>query len=161
MTRSIRYSYLNSLPADPAGLESVILADNKPRMPWYARPRNVAIFDAISTLLPRPERGCVDPAEARRQHVPGSPAVPWRALRQRDRPRRRTGIGLYTVIDGWYKQELVIDPETYTFMGAKTVAIEAHKSVATDGTRYIKKGQVLGWQALLESGIVHHPGQIP
>ena len=73
----------------------------------------------------------------------------------------RTGIGLYTVIDGWYKQELVIDPETYTFMGAKTVAIKAHKSVATDGTRYIKKGQVLGWQAPLESGIVRHRGQIP
>ncbi len=73
----------------------------------------------------------------------------------------RTGIGLYMVIDGWYKQEFVIDQDTYTFMGAKTVAIKAHKSVTTDGTRYIKKGQVLGWQALLESGIVRHPGQIP
>src|SRR6266851_5212983 len=59
--KSIRYSYLNSLPADPAGLESVILADNKPRMPWYARPRNVAIFDAISTLLQGQSEGVLIP----------------------------------------------------------------------------------------------------
>jgi hypothetical protein len=73
----------------------------------------------------------------------------------------RTGIGLYMVIDGWYKQELVISPETYTFMGEKTVAVRAHKSVATDGTKYINKGQVLGWKALLELAIVRHPGQMP
>ncbi len=159
--KSIRYSYLNSLPADPAGLESVILADNKPRMPWYARPRNVAIFDAISTLLQGQSEGVLIP--------PKLAASMYRVLQQLPGVHfdsgtdiaGRTGIGLYMVIDGWYKQELVINPGTYTFMGAKTVAIKAHKSVATDGTRYIKKGQVLGWQALLESGIVHHPGQIP
>ena len=159
--KSIRYSYLNSLPADPAGLESVILADNKPRMPWYARPRNVAIFDAISTLLQGQSEGVLIP--------PKLAASMYRVLQQLPGVHfdsgtdlaGRTGIGLYMVIDGWYKQELVINPETYTFMGAKTVAIKAHKSVATDGTRYIKKGQVLGWQALLESAIVRHPGQIP
>jgi hypothetical protein len=159
--KSIRYSYLNSLPADPAGLESVILADNKPRMPWYARPRNVAIFDAISTLLQGQSEGVLIP--------PKLAASMYRVLQQLPGVHfdsgtdlaGRAGIGLYMVIDGWYKQELVINPKTYTFMGAKTVAIKAHKSVATDGTRYIKKGQVLGWQALLESAIVRHPGQMP
>jgi len=139
MTRSIRYSYLNSLPADPAGLESVILADNKPRMPWYARPRNVAIFDAISTPLQGQSEGVLIP--------PKLAASKYRVLQQLPGVHfdsgtdiaGRTGIGLNMVIDGWYKQEFVI----------------------TDGTRYIKKGQVLGWQALLESGIVRHPGQIP
>ena len=40
------------------------------------------------------------------------------------------------------------------------VAVKAHTSVATDGTRYIKKGQVLGWEALLDIAVVRHAGQI-
>jgi len=130
-------------------------------MPWYARPRNVAIFDAISTPLQGQSEGVLIP--------PKLAASKYRVLQQLPGVHfdsgtdiaGRTGIGLNMVIDGWYKQGFVIDQETYTFVGAKTVAIKAHKSVTTDGTRYIKKGQVLGWQALLESGIVRHPGQIP
>ena len=38
---------------------------------------------------------------------------------------------------------------------------KAHQSVALDGLRQIRKGQVLSWVALLGSGIVRHPGQLP
>ena len=55
----------------------------------------------------------------------------------------------------------MINPVTYTFMGAKTVATQAHTDVATDGTRYIKNGQVLGWTALLAEAIVRQVGQLP
>jgi hypothetical protein len=159
--KSIRYSYLSSLPTDPARLAAVILADDKPGMPWYSTPDTVAIFNAISTLLQGETEGAWVP--------PRLAATMYRVLQRLPGVHfdagtdlaGRTGIGLYMVIDGWYKQELVINPETYTFMGAKTVAIRAHTSVATDGTRYITKGQVLGWQALLESAIVRHPGQLP
>jgi hypothetical protein len=159
--KSIRYSYLRSLPTDPARLESVILADNKPRMPWYVKSHNVAIFSAISTLLQGETEGAWIP--------PKLAATMYRVLRLLPGVHfeagtdlaGRSGIGLYMVIDGWYKQELVINPDTYTFMGAKTVAVKAHVDVATDGTRHIRKGQVLGWQALLESAIVRHPGQLP
>jgi len=41
------------------------------------------------------------------------------------------------------------------------VAIEDHVSTGTDGTMYIKKGQVLGWEALLGSAVVQRPGQLP
>jgi hypothetical protein len=149
------------LTTDPARLESVILADNNPRLPWYATPDNVAIFSAIATLLQGETEGVWMP--------PKLAATMYRVL-QRLRGVHfdsgtdlagRNGIGLYMIIDGWYKEELVINPETYTFMGVKTVAVTTHKDVATDGTRYIRKGQVLGWQALLESAIVRHPGQLP
>jgi hypothetical protein len=55
----------------------------------------------------------------------------------------------------------VIDPVTYAYMGDEWVAIKAHTSVATDGTRYIKKGQVLGWEALLKIAVVQKAGQLP
>jgi hypothetical protein len=73
----------------------------------------------------------------------------------------RTGLGFYVVIDHWYKQELVINPATYAFMGNKTVAVAAYEAVAADDRRPIKRGQVLGWEALLEEAIVSHPGQLP
>ena len=46
-------------------------------------------------------------------------------------------------------------------MGFKDVAIKDHWATATDGTRFIKKGQVLGWEALLGSAVVQRPGQLP
>jgi hypothetical protein len=61
----------------------------------------------------------------------------------------------------WYKQELVINPLTYTYMGDKSVAIKAHDLAGTDGTRHVRKGHVLGWEALLKSAIVQHARQLP
>ncbi|HEY6788150.1 MAG TPA: hypothetical protein VI365_12645, partial [Trebonia sp.] len=59
------------------------------------------------------------------------------------------------------KQELVIDPVTYTFMGFEDVAVADHAMVGTDGTRYVKKGHVMGWGAVLGIAIVQKPGQLP
>ncbi|HEY2314582.1 MAG TPA: hypothetical protein VGH96_13285, partial [Streptosporangiaceae bacterium] len=72
----------------------------------------------------------------------------------------RTGLGFYMVI-GYYKQELVVNPVTYTFMGEETIAVQAHQIVGTDGTFEIRQGQVLGWIALLDDAIVHRVGQLP
>jgi hypothetical protein len=33
--------------------------------------------------------------------------------------------------------------------------------VGTDGTRYVKKGHVMGWGAVLGLAIVQKPGQLP
>ncbi len=159
--KSIRYSYLSSLPTDPAGLESVILADNLPRMPWYFKAHNVAIFSAIATLLQGETEGAWIPPKLAATTYRVLQLLPGVHFEAGTDLAGRSGIGLYMVIDGWYKQELVINPDTYTFMGAKTVAVKAHVDVATDGTRHLRKGQVLGWQALLESAVVRHPGQLP
>lgn len=159
--KSISYSYLSSLPTDPAALERVILADNLPDMPWYASPDNVAIFNAITTLLEGQTEGVWIP--------PALAATMYKILQQLPGVHfdtaadlaGRTGIGFYMVIGGWYKQELVIDPDTYTYMGDESVAVTDHQQVATDGTSHIKAGQVLGWEALLNSAIVQQPGQLP
>ncbi len=159
--KSISYRYLDSLPADPARLAAVILADNDPRMPWYTSQPDVAIFEAIQTLLLGQSQGVWIPPELAATMYRLLQRLPEVHFDSASDLAGRTGLGLYIVIGGWQKQELVIDPVTYTFMGAKTVAIRAHTSVATDGTRYIKTGQVLGWSALLEEAIVQHVGQLP
>jgi hypothetical protein len=65
------------------------------------------------------------------------------------------------VLEGYFRQEIVIDPNTYTYMGFKDVVIKDHAMVGTDGTRYVKVGHVMGWGALLGSAIVDKPGQLP
>ena len=54
-----------------------------------------------------------------------------------------------------------IDPVTYAFMGYKDVAVADHTTVGNDGTRYVKKGHVMGWGAVLGIAIVQKPGQLP
>jgi hypothetical protein len=65
------------------------------------------------------------------------------------------------VQEGYLKEEIVINPRTYAYMGYQDVAVRAHTSVGTDMTSHFHKGQVLGWEARLESGIVQRPGQLP
>jgi hypothetical protein len=56
---------------------------------------------------------------------------------------------------------LVINPVTYTFMGYEDVAVANHAMVGTNGTRYVKKGHVMGWGAVLGTAVVQKPGQLP
>jgi hypothetical protein len=159
--KSVRYAYLNSLPADPARLRAVILSQNNPRMPWYEPDPDVAVFSAIATLLVGQTEGVWLP--------PRLAVTIYRLLQQTPGVHfdsaadlaGRTGLGFYMVMDGWQKHELVVNPLTYAYMGDEWIAVRAHTSVATDGTRHIRKGQVLGWEALLASAIVRHAGQIP
>jgi len=73
----------------------------------------------------------------------------------------RKALGLYTVQEGYLKDEIMINSTTYAYMGEQYVALRAHTDVGTDGTEHIKKGQILGWSALLDYGIVNNPGQLP
>lgn len=159
--KSTAYSYLASLPSSPAALESVIMTQNTKGTPWYQPSRDVAIFSAITVLFNGETEGVAVP--------PKLAATMWRTLRELPEVHferatdlaGRTGLGFYLVMEGYFKQELVVDPSTYAFMGEKDVAIKDHTMTGTDGTRHIANGQVLGWQALLASAIVHAPGQVP
>ncbi len=68
------------------------------------------------------------------------------------------------LVNGYIKQELVIDPTTYHYMGSKEVAVKDYLDPAaytTPGPHVSKAGTLLGWSALLGDTIVKHPGQLP
>ena len=149
--KSVSYSYLKSLPTDPARLRAIIAAE--------AGPTDANIFDAVQALLenavalPPRLNAALYGVLASLPHVRFEPSVTDLA--------GRTGVGLAIVEEGYIRQIIIINPASYAFMGEKSVAIGAHVSVALDGTLHAKKGQVLGWWALLRSGIVRHAGQLP
>jgi hypothetical protein len=158
--KSVSYSYLNSLPADPAKLAAVILAYNTVGSPWHTSQADVAIFTAIQTLLTGQTEGIWIPPKLAATMYRLLQILPEVKFDAATDLAGRTGLGFYMII-GYYKQELVVNPVTYTFMGEKTVAVQAHQLVGTDGTFNIRKGQVLGWIALLNEGIVGHVGDLP
>lgn len=159
---SVSYGYLSSLPADPAALAAAIRANNAPDVSCHLPgPDNIMIFEAIRTLLQGETEGAWVP--------PRLAASMYRLLQRLPGVRfdagidlaGRSGIGIYMIEDGWHKEELVINPMTYQFMGSETIAVRAHVSAGTDGIRRMKAGQVLGWMALLATAIVDKPGQLP
>jgi hypothetical protein len=158
---SSQYGYLNSLPTDPARLRAAILTQNNgPHVPCSQADPNVAVFSAIANLLFGQTEGVWLP--------PKLAAAMYRLLQQTPGVHfdtavdlaGRTGLGFSMAIDGWQKEEVVVNPTTYSYMGDEWVALQARSSAQTGGPA-VSKGQVLGWEALLASAIVQRPGQIP
>lgn len=156
------YAYLSSLPTDPAALESVILAANTPTgNPCYSPAPDVAIFTAVTNLLQDEVNGVLIPPKLAAALYHLLQRLPEVHFESETDLAGRTGLGLYMVMEGYYKREIVIDPASYMYMGEKTVAIKDHQSQVNDGHRFIKNGQVLGWSALLTLAVVARPGQVP
>jgi hypothetical protein len=157
---SATYPYLDSLPTNPGRLTALIKANLKaePNPIGADGEGNVGVFNAIQALMqnvvlpPRLLAGLYG-ALAR------DPAV--RFERSVTDIAGRSGVGFYTVQEGYLKEEIVINPRTYAYMGYQDVVIRAHTSVGLDMTSHFHKGQILGWEARLDSGIVQRPGQLP
>jgi hypothetical protein len=157
--KSVTYSYLDSLPTDPAALEKIILTDNRPGglIPTKAD----AVFDAIETLLSGETEGVVVPRKLEATLYRILQRLPGVHFDRATDLAGRSGLGFWMVREGYLKDEIVISPVTYDYMGSKSVALKNHTETETDGTRHIKAGQVTEWVALLGTAIVQHPGQLP
>jgi len=140
------YRYLARLPADPAALRRIILANN------HSDP--AAAFGAILGLMnlyPLPARFQAELYAV----LTGLPGVHF------DRSATdfvgRHGIGLYMIQTHFWKMEIIVNPRTYVYMGVLVVAVKAH----TEYGRHVRMGQIQNWNAVLGSGIVKKPGQVP
>nr|WP_300610091.1 CU044_5270 family protein [Trebonia sp.] len=156
----VSYAYLNSLPTSPARLMAVI-RDNLSSQPdpiGAEGTGNAGVFTAVQALM----QNVVLPPRllAALYGVPARDPV-VRFERSVTDLAGRTGVGFSTVQEGYLEEQIVINPKTYAYMGYVDVAVRAHSSTGLDETARFRKGQILGWQALLGSGIVQHPGQLP
>ncbi|MFD0852793.1 hypothetical protein ACFQ07_11185, partial [Actinomadura adrarensis] len=73
----------------------------------------------------------------------------------------RPAIGLARVAEGWLHQEVLLDPETYTYLGERSIAIKDHRIDGLDLKATIRKGTLQLLEVRLEAGIVDKPGQRP
>src|SRR6185437_16234419 len=104
-----------------------------------------AIFQAIETLLDAGEsQGVVVPPKLSATMYRVLQQLPGVTFRSATDLAGRAGIGFSMVLEGYFTQEIVIDPDTYAYMGFEDVVIKDHAMVGTDGTRYVKAGHVMG-----------------
>ncbi|GAA2598334.1 hypothetical protein SMC26_04665 [Actinomadura fulvescens] len=73
----------------------------------------------------------------------------------------RPGVTFYRIAEGYLRDEIMIDPATHQYLGFRAVAIKAHVTRGDDRDLRSKKGQILGWGGLAESGFVDGPGRRP
>jgi hypothetical protein len=145
------YQYLASLPAQPAALRKVILANN------HGDP--AAAFTAVENIF-----GFPIPARFQAELYAVLVSLPGVGFTQHAVDAAgRPGVGLYMVMhdspDG-YLEEVIVNPRTYAYMGGLAMVVHGHPSydalLADPG-----KGTVDESVAILDSGIVGQQGQTP
>jgi hypothetical protein len=157
------YPYLNSLPSRPAQLKAIIEANLKAQN-YVIGSGDIGVFNAIQALI----ENKVLPLRLRATLygvLASDPAVHFD-------PRvtdfgRQAGVAFYTRQEGYLKVEIVINPRTYAYMGDRYVAYRARNLPAAINNRipsgpylHIRKGQVTGEEAVLQSDIVARAGQV-
>jgi len=169
---SVTWSYLASLPIDPSALKRAILAHDKPVVatngsptpinnPCYEPDPDTAVFQAIHALFQDEVNGTLIPPRLAAALYGVLRLLPGVSFDSATDLAGRTGLGFSMVVYGFEREEIVIDPATYAYMGSESVAVADHTLSGTDGTRTVRAGQVLGWLALLNLAIVDRPGQLP
>ncbi|GAA2121151.1 CU044_5270 family protein [Actinomadura alba] len=129
-------------------------------------PRGVAAFNLVSEILesyyvPPRLQATLYGALAR---MPGVRMLPDSVDAQ-----GRHGLALYVMSEGYIRQEIILDRNTYRYLGSRWISVKDHtvppvgKGVETDSRTpiHIKKGSVLGLSAQLASAPVGKPGERP
>lgn len=142
------YQYLASLPAQPTALRKIILANNN------GDP--AAAFTAIEVLFgnfPLPARFQAELYAV----VVSLPGVHFtrNAIDADERP----GVGLYLVQDDRV-DEIIVNPRSYAYLGTLSIAVHGHPSYDTVLARP-SSAAIVESAAILNSGIVGRPGQVP
>jgi hypothetical protein len=154
--KSVSYDYLNSLPTDPAALEQILASQH------LTKTREHTIFQAIEELFVAEEGGgVVVPPKLSLTLYRVLQRLPGVTFDTATDLAGRSGVGFSMVIEGYLKEEIVIDPDTYVYMGYKDVVVKEKSIVDSNETNTYSAGQVLGWDALLGEAIVDKPGQLP
>ena len=142
------YAYLASLPAQPAALRKIILANN------HDDP--TAAFTAIESIFGNFPLSVQFQAELYAVLI-SLPGVGF--TDHAVDPAGRPGIGLYLVHDGLL-EGIIVNPRTYVYMGGLTIAVQGHPSYGAL-LAHPGKGTVLDCIAILNSGFVSQEGQVP
>ncbi|MFI0405324.1 hypothetical protein [Actinomadura sp. 3N508] len=73
----------------------------------------------------------------------------------------RPVLTLSHVSEGWLRQDILLDPETYTYRGHRSVVVKGHTRVPDGHGGTLKKGTIESQSALVAAGVVDQPGQRP
>ncbi|MEU8119071.1 CU044_5270 family protein [Spirillospora sp. NPDC049024] len=146
----IDYAAVAKLPTDPDGMLAWARAQEIPTEP------NGGAFQLLGSLLLN--NGALPPAQT---------AAAYRAMAKIpgvtvDRAAKdgagHKAISVSFLIEGWAKDEVLLDPSTYAYQGHRTTVAKDH--TMPDGGRFLT-GAVESYSVRLAAGVVDRPGQRP
>jgi len=71
----------------------------------------------------------------------------------------RPALAVARVQDGWLREEILLDPQTYHLIGERAIAIADHRASSDDGAWTVKKGTIERLVTRSAAAIVDKPGQ--
>lgn len=71
----------------------------------------------------------------------------------------RPALAVARVEEGWLRDEILLDPDTYRLIGERAIAIADHTGTGDDGAWTVRKGTVERQIVRLAAAIVDRPGQ--
>jgi hypothetical protein len=163
------YAYLRQLPTDPQALLARLYATFSPGVdPPYGKLRfsreeqHRLVFRLAMKLL----WSYVAPPGVQAAIYQALPSIPGVQL-QPDAvdAAGRHGVAFARVNDGRVREEIILDPQTYQYLGWRRIAVkdfvDKGSTIAGRKDPHIAKGTVLEWQARTAAAIVDRPGQRP
>ncbi|MFD0691801.1 CU044_5270 family protein [Actinomadura fibrosa] len=146
----VDYASVSKLPRDPSGMLAWARANRSP----VAGGRDASAFQNLSSLLLN--NAAMPPAQtaAAYRALAAIPGVRLDRTASDDQGRRAFAVSM--VVEGWVREEILIDPSTYTYRGHRDVVVRDH-TFEEGGT--FKKGAVESSSVRLASAIVDRPGQ--
>lgn len=76
-------------------------------------------------------------------------------------PSGRHVLSVGRVEEGWLDEEVLFDPQTFRYVGERSIAINDHVAKGLDGTVHVKKGTIQVLATRIGAGIVDQPGRRP
>ncbi|WP_412516764.1 CU044_5270 family protein [Actinomadura madurae] len=152
------YASLAALPTDPAALLQWVY-EKAGGQGGTAEGRYSAAYSMLcailrDNLLPPKTEAAVYRAISRIPGVLGVLYLPGVTLA--GRTGERPALGLGRVSEGWLHRELLLDRESYAYIGERSSAIKDH-----DGGVPVKRDDLLNLTVRVRSGVVDEAGQRP
>ncbi|WP_026401810.1 CU044_5270 family protein [Actinomadura rifamycini] len=150
---------VKELPTEPDALLRALYDPDTMRIPddpdapggQQPRPDDRAVFRTVADLLRRPL-----PPELRAALYRALPRIPGVSVRTDAADAAgRHGVAFFGTFGGWAGDMIILDPETYRYLGTRSFATRAH---AQQGEGTVEKGTLLELTAQLEMRVVDEPG---
>lgn len=165
------YAYVRQLPTDPQALLARLYATFSPggdrpygKLRFSQEEQHRLVFHLAMKLL----WAHVLPPGVQAAIYQALPSIPGVQL-QRDAvdAAGRHGVAFARINDGRVRQEIILDPRTYQYLGWRRIAVKDFVDEGTiiygrkDPHPHVARGTILEWQARTAAAIVDRPGQRP
>lgn len=147
------YATLAKLPRDPVALIAYVQRQMPP-----VENRSAGTFRALASML----GGAVWPPDQEAAIYRAMARIPGVTLNRRTTDARgRPALALSLEVEGWLRQEVLLDPVTYAYRGHRATAIKDHKLPGRRSEWTLKAGTIESQSVRLAAEFVDRPGQRP